>query len=75
MESGNEANNSAENVHWKRWLLSYCVHTYDGRDQRLLREVFFAHRNIRRTVEVWLDEYKGYYYETNPFAKDIPFGE
>lgn len=32
-------------------------------------------RNIRRTVEVWMDEYKGYYYETNPFAKDIPYGD
>ena len=33
------------------------------------------YRNIRRTVEVWLDKYKTYYYEKNVYSKDIPFGE
>lgn len=32
-------------------------------------------RNIRRTVEVWLDEYRPYFYEKNAYTRDIPYGE
>ena len=32
-------------------------------------------RNIRRTVEVWLDEYKPLYYEKVKHALDIDYGE
>lgn len=32
-------------------------------------------RNTRRTVEVWLDEYKAYFYENNVYARTIPYGE
>lgn len=32
-------------------------------------------RNIRRTVEVWLDNYKPYFYEKNPFSLKVDFGD
>ena len=35
----------------------------------------WLHRNIRRTVEVWLDEYKDYFYENNVYSRNIPYGE
>uniref|UniRef100_A0A1B0BTJ8 Polypeptide N-acetylgalactosaminyltransferase n=1 Tax=Glossina palpalis gambiensis TaxID=67801 RepID=A0A1B0BTJ8_9MUSC len=31
-------------------------------------------RNTRRAAEVWMDEYKKYYYTAVPLAKNIPFG-
>lgn len=31
-------------------------------------------RNTRRAAEVWMDEYKEYYYAAVPLAKHIPFG-
>lgn len=31
-------------------------------------------RNTRRVAEVWMDEYKNYYYAAVPSAKNIPFG-
>lgn len=32
-------------------------------------------RNTRRAAEVWMDDYKQYYYASVPLAKNIPFGE
>lgn len=32
-------------------------------------------RNTRRAAEVWMDEYKEYYYAAVPLAKHIPFGK
>lgn len=32
-------------------------------------------KNIRRTVEVWLDEYKPFYYEQNPFSRGVAYGD
>ena len=34
-----------------------------------------SNRNTVRTAEVWMDEYKKYYYAARPSAKDKPFGE
>ncbi|KAG4076248.1 hypothetical protein HA402_014797 [Bradysia odoriphaga] len=31
-------------------------------------------KNTRRAAEVWMDEYKQYYYASVPLAKNIPFG-
>lgn len=31
-------------------------------------------RNTRRAAEVWMDEYKNYYYAAVPLARTIPFG-
>lgn len=31
-------------------------------------------RNTRRAAEVWMDEYKQYYYAAVPLAKNVPFG-
>ncbi|XP_054265326.1 polypeptide N-acetylgalactosaminyltransferase 2 [Macrosteles quadrilineatus] len=32
-------------------------------------------RNTRRAAEVWMDDYKKYYYAAVPLAKSIPFGD
>lgn len=32
-------------------------------------------RNTRRAAEVWMDEYKEYYYKSYPAAKFVPFGD
>jgi polypeptide N-acetylgalactosaminyltransferase len=32
-------------------------------------------KNIRRTVEVWLDEYKPFFYERNPFSNKVEYGD
>lgn len=32
-------------------------------------------KNTRRAAEVWMDEYKEYYYATVPLARNIPFGK
>jgi hypothetical protein len=32
-------------------------------------------RNTRRAAEVWMDEFKEYYYTAVPLAKHIPFGK
>uniref|UniRef100_A0A336LNH0 Polypeptide N-acetylgalactosaminyltransferase n=1 Tax=Culicoides sonorensis TaxID=179676 RepID=A0A336LNH0_CULSO len=32
-------------------------------------------RNTRRAAEVWMDDYKKYYYASVPLAKNIPFGK
>ena len=32
-------------------------------------------RNTRRTAEVWMDEYKEYYYAARPSARGKPYGE
>ncbi|GAV00253.1 hypothetical protein RvY_11130 [Ramazzottius varieornatus] len=31
-------------------------------------------RNTRRAAEVWMDEYKNYYYNAVPMARTVPFG-
>lgn len=31
-------------------------------------------RNTRRAAEVWMDDYKQYYYSAVPLAKNVPFG-
>lgn len=32
-------------------------------------------KNTRRAAEVWMDDYKQYYYAAVPLAKSIPFGK
>lgn len=32
-------------------------------------------KNTRRAAEVWMDDYKEYYYASVPLAKNIPFGK
>lgn len=32
-------------------------------------------KNTRRVAEVWMDDYKEYYYASVPLAKNIPFGK
>ncbi|KAJ8913479.1 hypothetical protein NQ315_013859, partial [Exocentrus adspersus] len=32
-------------------------------------------RNTRRAAEVWMDDYKNYYYAAVPLAKNVPFGD
>ena len=32
-------------------------------------------KNTRRAAEVWMDDYKKYYYAAVPLAKNVPFGE
>lgn len=32
-------------------------------------------KNTRRAAEVWMDDYKQYYYAAVPLAKNIPYGK
>ena len=32
-------------------------------------------RNLRRTVEVWMDEYKEVFYRAQPHARDVEYGK
>ncbi|CAH1100559.1 unnamed protein product, partial [Psylliodes chrysocephalus] len=32
-------------------------------------------KNTRRAAEVWMDDYKNYYYASVPLAKSVPFGD
>lgn len=32
-------------------------------------------KNTRRAAEVWMDEFKEYYYSSVPLARNIPFGK
>ncbi|XP_060530797.1 polypeptide N-acetylgalactosaminyltransferase 2-like [Cylas formicarius] len=32
-------------------------------------------KNTRRTAEVWMDDYKNYYYAAVPLAKNVPYGD
>lgn len=32
-------------------------------------------RNTRRAAEVWMDDYKNYYYAAVPLAKNVPYGD
>lgn len=40
---------------------------------------FFFHmiipRNTRRAAEVWMDEYKNFYYAAVPSARNVPYGK
>ena len=36
---------------------------------------FFNPRNTLRTVEVWLDDYKSFYYQKVPYARGRDYGE
>ena len=39
-------------------------------------DCFFQNcRNTRRAAEVWMDEYKTYYYAAVPSARNVPFGK
>ena len=33
------------------------------------------YRNTRRAVEVWMDDYKKFYYAAVPYAKNTDYGE
>ena len=39
------------------------------------RCVISSIRNTQRTAEVWMDEFKKYYYDARPSAKNRPYGE
>jgi len=36
---------------------------------------FVKFRNTRRAVEVWMDDYKKFYYAAVPYAKNTDYGE
>lgn len=40
--------------------------------------IFFPHlslRNTRRAAEVWMDEFKNFYYAAVPSARNVPYGK
>lgn len=40
-----------------------------------LRTTYFVFRNTRRAAEVWMDEYKHFYYAAVPSARNVPYGK
>lgn len=39
------------------------------------RKAGFVFRNTRRAAEVWMDEYKNFYYAAVPSARNVPYGK
>lgn len=69
------------------WFSLVClVNTHAG-DLRLSVSSFFflfsslldpflpPLRNTRRAAEVWMDEYKNFYYAAVPSARNVPYGK
>ena len=46
----------------------------EGTDE-YLSAVLYISRNTRRAAEVWMDEYKQFYYAAVPSAKNVPYGK
>lgn len=40
-----------------------------------LKETCFVPSNTRRAAEVWMDEYKNFYYAAVPSARNVPYGK
>ena len=60
-------------IYTRLTTLKYCL--FHGLTLFLLLVGHVFARNTRRAAEVWMDDYKKYYYSAVPLAKTIPFGK
>lgn len=57
-------------------LWSLAEHQY-----RYIKCIIYSHllvclyRNTRRAAEVWMDDYKNFYYAAVPSARNVPYGK
>ena len=56
----------------------YCMHqswpVCEGENPTELYSCY-CYRNTRRAAEVWMDEFREFYYAAVPSARNVPFGK
>lgn len=56
---------------WLAACLVFCLPSFFSTSWPILSSL----RNTRRAAEVWMDEYKNFYYAAVPSARNVPYGK